>query len=52
MRGVSRKAMGTVAIAASAANPEVEDYESERREVVPGLVEIEVAVPHLRLAEW
>jgi hypothetical protein len=22
------------------------------REVVPGLVEIEVAVPHLRLAEW
>ncbi len=26
-----RWAMGTVALAASAANPEVEDYESERR---------------------
>jgi hypothetical protein len=25
---------------------------TERAEVVPGLVELEVAVPHLRPAEW
>jgi hypothetical protein len=29
-----------------------ESIDARAVEVVPGLVELEVAVPHLRLAEW
>ena len=52
VRGRFTDVTGSISIADRLSDSAALSFAAAPPEVVPGLVELEVAVPHLRLAEW